>query len=233
MKETMTIEGAELQIKEYQGQRVVTFMDIDTVHQRAEGTARRNFNTNKKHLIEGEDYFVRKTYEAKTEFNIVAPNGLVLITESGYLMLVKSFRDDLAWKVQRDLVNTYFKAKEAISASETTSENTGIMIPQENYIKMVDTISRCADTFQSMIDYSTINYRQQQKLLKTARERISHLLGGAHSDNYKRESRTYFKNLWQDFCKEFECGSYRDLNPSHMKGDAAIKWIGEWKYIGN
>ncbi len=33
------------------------------------------------------------------------PNNLVtLITETGYLMLVKSFTDDLAWKVQRELV---------------------------------------------------------------------------------------------------------------------------------
>ena len=46
------------------------------------------------------------------EFGIAAPNGLVLITESGYLMLVKSFTDDLAWKVQRELVKTYFRAKE-------------------------------------------------------------------------------------------------------------------------
>ena len=28
------------------------------------------------------------------------------------MMLVKSFTDDLAWKVQRELVNSYFKLKE-------------------------------------------------------------------------------------------------------------------------
>ncbi|MFW6030263.1 MAG: hypothetical protein ACOCRO_08430, partial [Halanaerobiales bacterium] len=30
----------------------------------------------------------------------------------GYLMLVKSFTDDLAWRVQRELINSYFKSKE-------------------------------------------------------------------------------------------------------------------------
>ena len=91
---------------------MITFKDIDLVHERSEGTARRNFNTNKQHLIEGEDYFVRNSYEAKKEYGITAPNGLVLLTESGYLMLVKSFTDDLAWKVQRQLVKTYFSWKE-------------------------------------------------------------------------------------------------------------------------
>lgn len=112
MNELIHIGNADISVKEYNGQRVVTFKDIDTAHSRPDGTARRNFNTNKKHLIEGEDYFVRNPYEAKEEFNIVAPNGLVLITEQGYLMLVKSFTDDLAWEVQRQLVNGYFRVRQ-------------------------------------------------------------------------------------------------------------------------
>ena len=31
----------------------------------------------------------------------IPPKGLTVLTEMGYLMLVKSFTDDLAWKVQR------------------------------------------------------------------------------------------------------------------------------------
>ncbi|MDE5569666.1 MAG: ORF6N domain-containing protein [Ruminococcus sp.] len=108
----MNINGIPLDIKEYRGQRVITFKDIDRIHSRPEGTARKRFNDNKKHFINGEDYFVRNSDEAKNEFEIVAPNGLKLITESGYLMIVKSFIDDLAWIVQRQLVNTYFRVKE-------------------------------------------------------------------------------------------------------------------------
>ena len=128
MQELTTINNAEILVKEFSGQRVVTFKEIDAVHGRPDGTARRNFNTNKSHLIEGEDYFVRNSYEAKNEFNAIAPNGLVLLTESGYLMLVKSFTDNLAWKVQRELVNGYFKTKEIaevqkqIQPSENTEE---------------------------------------------------------------------------------------------------------------
>ena len=101
-----------IKIREYKGQRVVTFKDIDTVHERPEGTARKRFNKNKKHFIEEVDYFVRNTDEAKNEFNIIAPNGLILLTESGYLMIVKSFTDDHAWEVQRALVNSYFRLQQ-------------------------------------------------------------------------------------------------------------------------
>ena len=112
MNGVITIENTEVQIREYNGERVVTFKDIDMVHQRADGTASRNFRKNKKHFIEGVDYIRRNSSEAKREYDIIAPNGLTLVTESGYLLLVKSFTDDLSWKVQRQLVNAYFKVRE-------------------------------------------------------------------------------------------------------------------------
>lgn len=111
MNELTTINNTQVLVKEFSGQRVVTFKEIDAVHGRPDGTARKRFNDNREHFIEGEDYFVRNSDEAKNEFGITAPNGLTLITESGYLMLVKSFTDDLAWKVQRQLVKEYFRAK--------------------------------------------------------------------------------------------------------------------------
>lgn len=109
------INGSYLPVREYNGQRVITFKDIDTVHQRPTGTARKRFYDNKKHFIEGVDYFIVKPSEIqKDEIRLLEiPNrGLTLVTESGYLMIVKSFTDDLSWNVQRQLVTAYFKAKE-------------------------------------------------------------------------------------------------------------------------
>ena len=108
---SIVINKQNVLVKEYKGSRVVTFKDVDTVHGREYGTARKRFNDNRKHFVEGVDYFVRKTDEAKKEYGISAPNGLTLLTESGYLMLVKSFTDELAWTVQRQLVNSYFNHK--------------------------------------------------------------------------------------------------------------------------
>lgn len=124
MNEVITIENTEMQIREYDGQRVVTFKDIDKVHQRPKGTAKRNFTRNKKHFIENEDYFVVTREDVGTNFvptygfNEKAPSG-ILITETGYLMLVKSLRDDLSWDVQRQLVKAYFKVKQEIPERKT------------------------------------------------------------------------------------------------------------------
>lgn len=109
---TMTINDEQIQVKEYKGTRVVTLADIDRVHKRPPGTARKRFNFHREHFTEGLDYFVLNTDEARKHFNTMAPNGLILVTEYGYLMLVKSFTDALAWEVQRSLVNHYFRAKE-------------------------------------------------------------------------------------------------------------------------
>lgn len=122
MNEVITIENTEMQIREYAGQRVVTFKDIDTVHQRPDGTARNAFKRNKKHLEVGKHYFVLKSDEVKEQNpnvhqtyirNIVVPNrGITVLTERGYLMLVKAFTDDLSWQVQDRLVEVYFNARE-------------------------------------------------------------------------------------------------------------------------
>lgn len=118
-------------IKIWNNQRVVTFKDIDEVHQRPSGTAKTAFNRNRKRFIKGVDYFIvtrsdfqkyvkdtleiqkstKRTLENENFENI--PNrGLTVLTETGYLMVVKPFTDDLSWNVQRRLVNCYFRGRE-------------------------------------------------------------------------------------------------------------------------
>ena len=112
---------ADIMPIEYNGCRVVTLDQIDTLHKRKDGTARYNFYQNKKRFVEGDDYFEfrgKNGREALNDANLGnfiklknSPNFVeYLFTESGYLMLVKSLTDDLAWKVQRMLVNGYFCA---------------------------------------------------------------------------------------------------------------------------
>ena len=135
MKNEITINGQALPIREYNGVRVVTFKDIDTVHKRPEGTARRNFNSNKSHFIEGEDFYKLSPDEFRTaigKMDLRQKNDVILITETGYLMLVKSFTDELAWMVQRELVNNYFKNKgQNCDVSELTAELFGQMLGEE------------------------------------------------------------------------------------------------------
>lgn len=147
MSEAMIVQGTALQIKEYRGKRVVTFKDIDTVHKRPEGTAKRNFDNNRSHFVSGVDFFKISMKEFST--NIVPnsykggnPNNLVtLITETGYLMLVKSFTDDLAWKVQRELVDSYFRVNEGFVEQTVTVTET----PSDIYMEASKIVAGCIE----------------------------------------------------------------------------------------
>lgn len=114
MSDVMTVENTEMQIREYNGQRVVTFKDIDRVHQRKSGTAKASFRRNKKYFQDGLDYIVLTKDNVNGTLSTIGkipPRGITLLTETGYLMIVKTFTDDLSWSVQRQLVNNYFEKR--------------------------------------------------------------------------------------------------------------------------
>lgn len=130
---TVCIVEQPLEVKEWQGQRVITFKDVDRVHQRPNGTARKRFSDNRKHFIANVDYFLVKREDIEKNGSIkvfssmsekrtlgkfysleIPLKGLTLLTESGYLMLAKSLTDDLAWDVQRALVNNYFRGRQPV-----------------------------------------------------------------------------------------------------------------------
>ena len=148
MQELATINNTEILVKELSGQRVVTFKEIDAVHGRPDGTARKRFNDNREHFIEGEDFFVLNQPSEIRTLGIQRPQGgtpesVTLITESGYLMLVKSFTDDLAWKVQRELVKGYFRAKSTQSQPLTPAQQllaqASLLVEQEQRISAMET----------------------------------------------------------------------------------------------
>ncbi len=132
MNEVITVNGQSLAVKEYEGKRVVTLKEIDAVHQRPDGTARKRFNDNKEHFIEGEDYFKISPSVFRTAFDLEMDsrqqNDITLITESGYYMLVKSFTDELSWTVQRELVNSYFKVQQMQTAFSELSPQLQLLI---------------------------------------------------------------------------------------------------------
>jgi hypothetical protein len=130
--ELVPINGVDVPVIQYRGKRVITLSQMDAVHGRPEGTAGRNFREHRAKLIQTEDYFI---VSAADEIRALAdeirrPNPdadrrggsqhrLTLLTESGYLLLVKAFTDDLAWKVQRQLVSSYFRSPERSSVDLT------------------------------------------------------------------------------------------------------------------
>jgi hypothetical protein len=188
MNDLIKINNTQISIKEYKGQRVVTFKDIDTVHKRPEGTASRNFRENRDKFIENIDfYFVKPNDIQNDEIRRSEINnaGTYLITESGYLMLVKSLTDDLAWKVQRELVNTYFRAKEIKPA---TIED--LIIMQAQSVKELKAKVQILEHRIENLDAVNIEGTPRQRLNAMIRK-YAFVLGIKHNLGWERFKQAY------------------------------------------
>lgn len=175
------INDKPLPVKEYKGNRVVTFKEIDAVHGRKDGTARKRFNDNKKRFIEGVDYFKITPSEFRTAFGEMdrrQQNDITLITESGYLMLAKSFTDDLAWTVQRELVNFYFRGRSPTPeqpALETSEHNLSKAEKSKRAlaIKEMNAKVRLSNQFLKLAKIETLSTECKNILLAKAAEVLS------------------------------------------------------------
>ena len=223
MEKLISINNNRIPIKEYNGQRVVTFKDIDLVHGRVEGTARRNFNTNKTRFIKDVDFFKIQPNEIRT-VGITSPNGGIVITESGYLLLVKSFTDDLSWAVQRELVNSYFREKQR-EIEDTYSKN-------YQYVDIAKQLSSIMSQIQGLISECRIS----ESVEEIKNEKVDYSndpfpaltnaiapLAKAYNDNSSGYTATYRKVYIQMGCDFGRLGSrYRNVhglkrNPSNRK----------------
>jgi len=89
-------------------------------------------------------------------------------------------------------------------------------------------LTETKEKLNTLIDNSTINSRQASKILLHAKDRVNTILGGATSKEYKKNSRTYFKNLWLNVAERFEVASYKDLNP--LNYNSAVDFISNWSF---
>lgn len=210
MNELIKVVNQKITIKEYKGQRVVTFKDIDLVHERVEGTAARNFRENRKRFVEGEDYFQRNSSEAQKEYGIIAPNGLTLLTEQGYLMLVKSFTDDLAWEVQRSLVKNYFVKVKQKSAIE---------LIQDAVLEVNEKIETVNEDLQHFKEDLPILGVEESKITSAVRKKGVNCLGGKESNAYKDSSirSKIYSDIYGELKRQFGVSTYKAIKRSQCE----------------
>ena len=108
------INGIEIETKEYKGQRVITSYDVAKLHNRDVKRVNEQFERNINKFRIGKDYF-QITREEMNQSQIATAlskhsNNPIerLFTERGYLKLTKTFTDELSWKIQDMLVESYF-----------------------------------------------------------------------------------------------------------------------------
>lgn len=172
MNNLIKINGQELSIKEYNNKRVVTLKEIDAVHGRPDGTAGRNFRNNREHFIEGEDYYRITPDEFRRtigDMDSRQSNDIILITESGYYMLVKSFTDELSWTVQRELVNCYFKVQQIQTAFSDLSPQLQLLInietKQKEQERAIAETQQRLDNIGEVISLDVNSWRKDTKQL--------------------------------------------------------------------
>lgn len=125
MDNKIIIFNKEIEIKEYNGERVITAYDIAELHERDVKRINELFKNNRNRFIENEDYFITNknlmNWSFKTSSENISSNlkELILFTESGYLLLTKVMNDDRSWGVQRILTKSYFKMQELKNAIES------------------------------------------------------------------------------------------------------------------
>lgn len=98
-------------------------------------------------------------------------------------------------------------------------------------VEVTNQLTAQTEELHQVMDYMTINTTQQGKLQTHVKDRVRTLLGGAHSEMYKTNSRKYFSNLWGNFKDTFVCSSYKDLNPKRF--EEALEFVDGWDYIEN
>lgn len=219
MNNLIKIGNQVISEKEFKGQRVVTFKDIDLVHERPDGTARRNFNHNKNYFIENEDYFVRNSSEAQNEFKVAAPNGLTLLTEQGYLMLVKSFTDDLAWTVQRQLVSNYFNKRKPLTATEQ------IKLQLQAIGEIDERVTSIDEDLQNFKQDMPILGIEESKITGAVKRKGVQCLGGKDAEAYKDRSlrSKVYADIYSELKRQFGVASYKAIKRSQC--DKAVNIV--------
>ncbi|WP_125154499.1 phage antirepressor N-terminal domain-containing protein [Clostridium rectalis] len=99
---------------------------------------------------------------------------------------------------------------------------------QDNVQGLTNELHQTRETLDTLIDNSVINSYQAQKLNKLARNRVKELSGGSiQTKEYKKNSRMYFKRLWNNLNDTLMVSTYKDINP--MDYEKAIHIIESWE----
>lgn len=227
MNDLVHIGNADISVKEYKGQRVVTFKDIDAVHQRPAGTANKRFLDNKKRFVDGEDFFTVSNSEIRKSLIFpVSDNDYAdktLITESGYLMLVKSFTDDLAWEVQRQLVKNYFGAKKPLSALEQ------LQLMQQATLEVSDKVDSINEDLQDFKQTLPLLAVECDRITNAVKHRGTQFLGGKQSNAYSDKSlrgRVY-ADIHGQVKRQFGVSTYKAIRRNQC--DKAVQFINSYE----
>lgn len=190
----------------------------------------------KKHVFEEDKRIFLRSQFATLEI----PNrGMIFVNESGLYSLIFGSKLETAKKfkhwVTSEVLPSIHRTGKYIAPTENKVET--ILSDMECNMKIVyaqinnmENIIECQnDILNKVVENMTLTTVQQGSLQRAVKDRVNHLLGGAHSPEYKKHSRLYFINIWNGLKEHFNCGSrWQDLNPKYY--NEALDYILQWEY---
>lgn len=162
-------------VREFKGQRVLPLKVIAAIHGKKEDSVKKTFLRNKSKFIQDLDYL---SFEGSSGRQLLINNNypkledipssnnfsFTLFTLTGYLLLVKSFNDNLSWAAYRRLINYYVYTKTNV---ENIYDTLRLMIDklEENEIR---------------INNMEINHIKQQEEVNNIKNKLeTHITEGA------------------------------------------------------
>lgn len=224
MNELITINNTQVEVKEYEGLRVVTAWDIAKVHGREVNDVTKNFNNNRSKFILGEDYFLinrTEISERKISIQEFIPNNvkeIPLFTESGYLMLVKTFTDDLSWDIQRQLVKTYFRFKET---QKTMTLPQQLLAQAQCLVEMDNRITVVENKVDNEI---RVNSGEQLRITKAVKRRVCQRIDLAV--DLIGKDKFMYQAIYRDLKDRFGVASYKDIKRKDLTD--CLNYISTW-----
>ncbi len=152
---------------EREGQRVLLTSQLAESYETTPEVISNNFNRNKtryevgKHyfLLEGDELREFKSTNHQFDDSWVRVNKLYLWTERGALLHAKSLNTDRAWEVYDRLVETYFRAVEALKTKKSVGQLTAEM-KRANAMQL-NAKNRTAERFQRLWDRANVKPEYQ------------------------------------------------------------------------
>lgn len=219
----------ELQIIEYNNQRVLTTQQLAEVFETETANIKTNFNRNKDRFVEGRDYYKLTGDELKEFKGLVTKSNdpqikfasiLYLWTERGANRHSKILDTDKAWQQFDVLEETYFKVKNNVSQinSELPTDEVGIL---KLIVGAIDKADQEVKTLKVEVDekFNDMPFFNAEcdEIIKAIKKKATYCLGGYRSPAYTDNSirGKVYKDIHKQIQREFEVETYKAINRKH------------------
>lgn len=165
--------------------------------------------------------------------SITQAEHIYILSERGYVKLIKIMDTDLAWVIHDKLIDEYFEMREEKHFYEELSPELQAIFAHDKKIQVID---KRLDHIENTM---TIDYGQQQELRNIAKCRALTIIGGKDSRAYTfiypskgkfdKPIRLYGRlnsRMWHDYQDYFRINSYR--NTPAVRYEEAVAYLNRW-----